>query len=120
MMSAERRVMNFNSALITLHSALRLNADRLRAMAAPVEQPDKDRARDIDGRKQVDDETEHERDGETAYRPRPEDEQKERRDKGRHLRVNDRHKRAPKALIHSREDGIARVQLLADPLTDKH
>ena len=69
-------------------------------MATAIEHPLKDRARDIDGREQVDDETEHERNGETANRARAEDEQKERRDNRRHVGINDCNEGAPETLIH--------------------
>src|SRR5437763_11730339 len=119
-MSAECRVMSSNSALVTLHSALALNAERLDALPLAGQLPDEDRARDIDGREQVDDQTEHERDGEAANRPCAEDEQKERRDDGRHVRVNDRYEGAGEALLHGREHGLAHVQLFADALEDEH
>src|SRR5215210_4890423 len=105
-------------ARFTIYDARRLNADRLRAMPLAVEQPDEDRARDVDGREQVDDEAEHERDGEAADRPRAEDEQKQGRDDGRHVRIDDRHEGAGEALIHGREHGLTRMQFLADALED--
>src|SRR4051794_35701333 len=96
-----------------------LNAERLDALFA-TQMPHKDRARHVDGCKKIDDEAKHERDGEAANRPCAEDEEKQRRDDRRHVRIYDRHKGAPEPLLDSRRDGLAGAQLLAYALEDKH
>src|ERR687894_2243718 len=95
----------------TIHHSLRLNAQRLGAAAPPAEEPDEDRARDVDGREEVRQEAQDERHGEAADQRRPEDEEEERRDDGRDVRVDDRREGAREPLLDRRRDGLARAQL---------
>src|SRR5947209_19113063 len=84
-----------------------LNAERLDSPLLARKLPDEDRARDEDRREQIRQEAEDERDGEAAYRPRAEDEQEERRDDNRDVRVNNRHEGAREAEVTCRRHSLA-------------
>src|ERR1700750_1130037 len=117
--------MTLRPGLVTHHLSLTtvLNAERLYA-AVPGqlvrEFPHEDRARDVDGREQVRQKSQNERDCEAAYRPRAKDEQEERRDDCRDVRINNRHERAREAYVYRRRHGLARAKLLAYALEDEH
>src|SRR5881275_2140296 len=100
-------------SLFTIYHSPSLNAERLHLTVLARKLPHEDGARDVDGREQVGEQAEHERDGEAADRPRPEDEEEQRRDDGRHVRVDDGDEGAREANVDGRGHGLAGVQLLA-------
>src|SRR5215212_3719338 len=117
--------MRLRLSLITHHLSLItvLNAERLDAAVLLLlvrKLPHEDRARDVDGREQVRQESEDERDGEAAYRPRAEDEKEERRDDCRHVRVNNRDEGAREAEVYRGRHGLSRAHLLSYALEDEH
>src|SRR5215213_5156097 len=110
--------MRLRLSLITHHLSLItvLNAERLDAAVLLLlvrKLPHEDRARDVDGREQVRQQAEDERDGEPAYRASAEDEQEQRRDDGRHVRVDDCDEGAREAEVYRGRHRLARAQFLA-------
>src|SRR5258708_38054960 len=76
------------------------NAERLDPLPFATQEPNEDRPRNVNGREQVNQQSQHQRYGETADRAGTERVKKQRRDNRRHRRGDDRDKRLTETLLN--------------------
>src|SRR5436853_2521491 len=101
------------------NSAPNLNAERFAALLA-AQQPVENHSRNEHRGKQVRQQTEGQRDCESAHRSGTEDEQNKRRNNGGHVRVNDRDPGMAESLLDCGSGGFSVTQLFTNALENQY
>src|SRR5258708_34050069 len=83
------------------------NAERRDPLPFATQEQDEERPRNVNGREQVNQQPQHQRDGETADWSGAERVKKQRRNNSRHVSIDDRHKGVTETLLNRRRYRLA-------------